>query len=424
MATVARITGDLGAAEDAVQEACAAAVVQWPADGVPASPGGWLVTVARRRAVDTLRREARRAGKEGAAMRELDDNSGPADGGPTGGDDAAATGANAGDGSDAGADDGADDELGLIFLCCHPAFAPEVRVALTLRAVCGLSTAEIAAAFLVTEPTMAKRLVRARAKIRDARISFRVPRGDEVADRLPAVLRVIYVVFTEGHMASAGDALVRGELCDTAVGLARRLATRLPDEPEVTGLLALLLLTDARRDTRTDDAGDLVLLDQQDRSRWDARLIAEGENLVERALRAGRPGPYQLHAAIAACHAGAATADATDWREIALLYGELVRYEPSPVVEANRAVAVAMSEGPAAGLVILDAVTHHRQLRRWPRLHVARAELLRRLDRDEEAVAAFRAALELDPAGVERAFIARRLRQMGVSGPPRPVGDL
>ncbi len=288
-------------------------------------------------------------------------------------------------------------------------------MALTLRAVCGLSTAEIAAAFLVPEPTMAKRLVRARAKIRDARISFRVPRGDEVADRLPAVLRVIYVVFTEGHMASAGDALVRGELCDTAVGLARRLAARLPDEPEVTGLLALLLLTDARRDARTDDAGDLVLLDQQDRSRWDARLIAEGENLVERALRAGRPGPYQLHAAIAACHAGAATADATDWREIALLYGELVRYEPSPVVEANRAVAVAMSEGPAAGLVILDAVAHHRQLRRWPRLHVARAELLGRLDRDEEAIAAFRAALELDPAGPERAFIARRLRQMGPS---------
>jgi RNA polymerase sigma-70 factor (ECF subfamily) len=411
VATVTRLTGDLGAAEDAVQDACVAALAQWPADGVPANPGGWLVTVARRRAFDRLRREARRADKEAAAMREADDGQGW-EAGPVG-----ASGADAAP--------GADDELGLIFLCCHPALAPEARVALTLRSVCGLSTAEIAAAFLVPEATMAKRLVRAKAKIRDARIAFRVPRGDEIGDRLPTVLRVVYVVFTEGHTASTGAALVRGELCDTAIGLARGVVARLPDEPEAAGLLALLLLTDARRAARTDAAGELVLLEDQDRSRWDPRLIAEGEALLERALGAGRPGPYQLHAAIAACHATAPTAADTDWRQIALLYGELVRYEPSPVVEANRAVAVAMSEGPAAGLVILDAVAHHHQLRRWPRLHVARAELLRRLDRGDDAVAAFRTALELDPTAAERASITRRLAALeGSSRPPRPVGDL
>jgi RNA polymerase sigma-70 factor (ECF subfamily) len=391
VATVTRLTGDLGAAEDAVQDACTAAVVQWPVDGVPANPGGWLVAVARRRAVDRLRREAKRGDKEAAAMRELD--RADSDVVPT--------------------EEALDDDLGLIFLCCHPALAPEVRVALTLRSVCGLSTAEIAAAFLVPEPTMAKRLVRAKAKIRDAGIAFRVPRGDEVAERLPAVLRVIYVVFTEGHMATGGDALVRGELCDTAIGLARTLADRLPDEPEVSGLLALLLLTDARRAARTDAAGELVLLEEQDRTRWDAAMIAEGEGLVERSIRVGRPGPYQLHAAIAACHSAAATAEATDWRQIALLYGELMRHEPSPVVEANRAVAVAMAEGPAAGLVILDALGHHRQLCRWSRLHVARAELLVRLGRDDEAVAAYRRALELEPAAAERAFITRRVRGLG-----------
>jgi RNA polymerase sigma-70 factor (ECF subfamily) len=389
VASVARLVGDLSVAEDAVQEACVAAVEQWPASGPPADPRAWLVGVARHKALDRLRREARRRDKEAAAMRDLSQPSPPP------------------------VRVIPDDELALIFTCCHPALEPATRVALTLRVVGGLTTAEIAAAFLVTEATMAKRLARAKRKIREAAIPLRVPRPDAFAGRLSAVLRVVYLTFTEGHKASAGTSLVRGELCDEAIRLSRTLHALLPGEPEVTGLLALLLLTDARRAARTDAAGELVLLEEQDRAHWDPVMIAEGEQLVEEALRAGRPGAYQLHAAIAACHSTARTAADTDWQQIALLYGELIRYEPTAVVEANRAIAVAMAEGPSAGLVILDAVGHHPQLARWPQLQMARADLLRRLGRQADAAEAYRMALELDPSLPERAFIARRLHQLG-----------
>ena len=400
MASVTRMVGDLAVAEDAVQEACLAALVQWPADGVPADPRGWLIGVARHKALDVIRREARRGAKEEAAVRELN---------PSDPQSSRSSGSSQGSESLGAA---AGDELGLIFMCCHPALALDARVALTLRCVCGLSTAEIAGAFLVPDATMAKRLTRAKNKIRDAGIRLRMPAREDLADRLAAVLRVVYLVFTEGHKASTGAALIRGELCDAAIRLARGLSALLPDEPEVTGLLALLLLTDARRAARTGPGGELVLLADQDRGKWDAAMVADGERLLTSALRAGRPGPYQLHAAIAACHSTSPDAERTDWREIALLYGELIRYEPTAVVEANRAIAVAMAEGPAAGLVILDAVGHHPQLHRWPQLHVARADLLARLGRDDEAAAAYRTALELDPTTAERNFITRRLASL------------
>jgi RNA polymerase sigma-70 factor (ECF subfamily) len=389
---VTRLAGDLELAEDAVQEACATAVVRWREAGIPAQPGPWLVAVARHRALDWRRREARRAGKEEAAMREREgERPGPVWG-------------------------IADDQLALVFLCCHPALDPGVRVALTLRSVCGLGTAEIAALFLTPEATMAQRLVRGKRKIREAGIPFRVPAAEALPDRLAGVLRVVYLVFTGGHRAPGGDELVRPALCGEAIRLARALAGLLPDEPDVLGLLALLLLVDARRAARLGPGGALVLLEDQDRSRWDRAAIEEGAALVERALRAGRPGPYQLQAAIAACHSTAPNAAATDWAEIAGLYTELARLEPTPVVQANRAVAVAKVSGPAAGLAILDALAADPRVARWAPFHVAHAEFLAQLGRAEDAAAACRAALALDPPAAEQALLLQRLRRL--SGDP------
>jgi RNA polymerase sigma-70 factor (ECF subfamily) len=386
---VTRLVGDLEAAEDAVQEACALALVQWRDGGIPGNPGSWLIGVARHKALDWRRREAKRARKEEAAVREHPSGPPPARVASI-----------------------EDDQLALVFLCCHPALDPSVRVALTLRAVCGQGTAEIAAVFLTPEPTMAQRLVRAKRKIREAGIPFGVPAPDALAGRLAGVLRVVYLVFTGGHRAPAGDELVRPELCDEAIRLARALAALLPDEPEVAGLLALLLLVDARRPARMDASGGLVLLEDQDRGLWDRARIEEGAALVERALRMGRPGPYQVQAAIAACHSTARSAAETDWAEIAALYGELARLEPTPVVEANRAVAVAMVDGPAAGLAILDGLAGDGRLARWPPFHVARADLLRRLGRSAEAAAAYDAALALSPPAAERAFIRKQLESL------------
>ena len=386
MAEVARATGRLDVAEDSVQDACVVAVQQWAADKVPRDPQAWLTGVARHKALDRLRRESRRPAKEATAGEAT---------GPAGG--------------AAGPARSADEDLWLIYLCCHPALSPEARIALTLRAVGGLTTAEIAAAFLVPEATMAKRLTRAKNKIRDSGLALAMPQAGLLRTRTADVLRVVYLIFSEGHQASSGDDLLRPDLCVAGVNLARGLAAPLPRDPEVMGLLALLLLTDARRAARTDDAGDLVLLEEQDRTRWNQAMIADGEGILVEALRMGQPGPYQLWAAIAACHSTAASAAATDWRQISVLYGELLKYDPSPVTEANRAIAVAMAEGPAAGLTILDVVLGHPQLATWPRIHVARADLLARMGRDEEAARAYRTALELEPPAAERRYIQRRL---------------
>lgn len=367
-----------------MQDACELALMKWPAEGVPSSPRGWLIGVARHKALDRLRREARRAPLEAAAARDWHESR-----------DAAP-----------GQEERGDDELALIFMCCHPALDPEARIALTLRCVCGLPTAEIAAAFLVPEPTMAQRLVRAKRKIRQAGIRLTPPGHDDLPRRLAAVLRVIYLVFTQGHRAPAGPSLVRGALCDQAIRLARGVAALMPGEPETAGLLALLLLTDARRDARASDTGELIPLGDQDRHRWDMAKISEGTALLTSALRAGRPGPYQLHAAIAACHAE----PVTDWREIAALYGELARYEPTAVTEANRAVAVAMAGTPEAGLAILDSLSV--RLAQWPQFHIARAELLERTGRTAEAIDAFRRALELPLPRPEQAFLERRVSEL------------
>ncbi len=397
LATLTRTLGSLDLAEDAVQDAAVAALERWPRDGVPDDPRAWLTVVARHRALDRLRREAKRSGKEAATMDlhgsdPLDDLYGDE---PSPLPDSVVR----------------DDQLRLIFTCCHPALGLEARVALSLRTLCGLSTAEIARALLVPEATMAKRLVRAKGKIAGAHIPYRVPADHELPDRLPAVLGVVYLVFTEGHTATSGDALVRVDLCDEAIRLARVLRELLPDEPEVGGLLALLLLTDARRATRTDDAGGLVLLADQDRSRWDRVSIKQGAELVTEAVRRsnGSPGPYQLQAAIAACHATSPTYDDTDWTDIAGLYALLEAQAPSPVVSLNRAVAVAERDGADARLTMIDGIEG---LDRFHLVHSSRAELLRRLGRTDEAAAAYRAAIDCDPSASQRRFLERRLAEV------------
>jgi RNA polymerase sigma-70 factor (ECF subfamily) len=384
IAVLRRHLGDLDLAEDAVQDAFAVALERWPSTGVPPSPAGWIITTARRRAIDRYRRESARSALHAAATALMT--------------------------SDEPLEEGAvpDERLRLIFTCCHPALAPNVRVALTLRLLGGLTTAEIARAFLTAEATLAQRLVRAKAKIRAAGIPYRIPDATELPARLQAVLAVVYLIFNEGHTASGGDALFRTELCLEAIRLGRVLLDLLPDEPEVWGLLALMLLVDARRDARTTPDGDFASLSEQHRERWNRASIVEGQSLVRRCLRHNHPGPYQLQAAIQAVHSDARSADKTDWRQIVALYDQLLALSPTPIVALNRAVAVAEVEGPAAGLALVDAL----DLQHYHLFHAIRADLLRRLQRSREADAAYREAAAGTGNARERAYLERRRSEL------------
>jgi RNA polymerase sigma-70 factor (ECF subfamily) len=391
LATLIRLLGDFDLAEEALHEAFAAAAERWPRDGAPANPRAWLVSAGRFKAIDAIRRRARfDASLEEVAERLYTDT-----GGEAGRDD----------------EDVEDDRLRLIFTCCHPALPPDAQVALTLREVCGLTTEEIARAFLVAAPTVAQRIVRAKAKIRDARIPYQVPVRNELPDRLDIVLHVVYLVFNEGYSASSGSSLTRADLSAEAIRLGRLLIELLP-EPEAMGLLALMLLHESRRAARASPEGDLVLLDDQDRSRWDRVQIAEGAALVGRALSSRQFGPYTIQAAIAAVHAEAPTAAATDWAQIVGLYDVLARANPSPVVELNRAAAVAMRDGPAAGLALIDALLARGELEDYHLAHSARADLCRRLGKTADARASYERALGLTRQEPERRFLERRLREL------------
>jgi RNA polymerase sigma-70 factor (ECF subfamily) len=388
VAALIRTTGDWDLAEECTQDAFTRALERWPRDGVPANPGAWLTTTARNRALDRLRRAQTGAAKVREAATLMPDQPPPVI------DDSGVT----------------DDRLRLIFTCCHPALSVEAQVALTLRTLAGLTTAEIARAFLVPESTMAQRLVRAKRKIHDAGIPYRVPPAHLLPERTSAVLAVLYLLFNEGYVASSGSELVRTDLAAEAIRLARTLTELMPDEPEPIALLALMLLHHARRAGRVDASGDLVPLEDQDRGAWDRAMISEGQAQLDRALRRERPGPYQVQAAIASCHASATVASDTDWHEIALLYAEIVHMTGSPVVALNRAVAVAMDDGPEAGLVIVDALAD--RLDAYQYLHATRADMLRRLGRRDEAAVAYSRAIDLTTSATERNFLERRLAEL------------
>ena len=389
--TLVRLLGDFDLAEEAMHEAFAAALEQWQRFGMPANPRAWLVSTGRFKAIDALRRRSHSEEMQGAVLRRVDE----------------LTSINA----ERAAHDIEDDRLRLVFTCCHPALAPAAQIAMTLREVCDLTTEQIAAAFLTAPTTIAQRIVRAKTKIREAKIPFEIPSVGEFPDRLASVLSVLYLVFNEGYSASAGDALTRPDLSAEAIRLGRLLVELMP-EPEVMGLLALMLLHESRRTARTTSEGDIVLLEDQDRTRWNREQIAEGKSLVERALASGRFGPYTIQAAISAVHADAPNSAATDWAQIVALYEVLHRSAPSPVVELNRAVAIAMRDGPEAGMTLIDVILDRGDLTEYHLAHAARADLNRRMGRKREAVAAYERALELAQQEPERRFLRRRLQEL------------